>query len=401
MHLTLRSVCAARVAFAAVAPSLVFGLAACSPPAPPPPAPPEVTVAQPERRDVTNYRDFTGNTVAFKRAEVRARVAGFLERMEFTPAEMVEKDQLLFVIEQAPYQARHDQADAAVRSAQANLERARSDLERLEVAVRTNAVSQQDVTRARAEMDQAEASVLSARARLAEARIQLDYTEVRSPIAGMVGRNLVDLGNLVGQGQATLLTTVVALDPIFVYFDLPETLVLRLRADLREAGIDSVEKIDDPVARGYVKFFVGTQVEEGHPHEGHLDFIANSVNAATGTIEVRGVVPNADRTLLPGVFVRVRIPGRLKPNAVLVVERAIGTDLAGKYVMVVGEDNVVAQKYVTLGPREPDGFVVVQSGLEGDETYIVNGMLRARPGFPVSPQRESAAAGAAQTDQQG
>jgi RND family efflux transporter MFP subunit len=380
---------------------LAFGLAACGQPAPPPPAPPEVTVATPLRRDVISYADFTGNTVAFERAEVRARVAGFLERMEFTPSEIVKKNKLLFVIEQAPYQARRDQAEAALRSAQANLERARSDLERLEVAVRTNAVSQQDVTRARAEMDQAEASVLSARARLAEAEIQLDYTEVRSPLAGIVGRNLVDLGNLVGQGDATLLTTVVALDPIFVYFDLPETLVLRLRADLREQGIDSVEKIDDPEVRDYVKFFVGTQVEEGHPHEGHLDFIANSVNAATGTIEVRGVVPNADRTLLPGVFVRVRIPGRLKPDSVLVAERAIGTDLGGKYVMLVGEGNVVEQKYVELGPREPDGFVVVQSGLEGNETYIVKGILRARPGFPVSPQRESEGAAGGRTDQQG
>jgi RND family efflux transporter MFP subunit len=321
--------------------------------------------------------------------------------MKFTPSEIVKKNKLLFVIEQAPYQARRDQAEAALASAQANLERARSDLERLEVAVRTNAVSQQDVTRARAETDQAEASVLSARAQLAEAEIQLAYTEVRSPIAGMVGRNLVDLGNLVGQGQATLLTTVVALDPIFVYFDLPETLVLRLRADLKQQGIDSAEQLDDPEVRDFVKFFVGTQVEEGHPHEGYLDFIANSVNAATGTIEVRGVVPNADRTLLPGVFVRVRIPGRLKPDSVLVAERAIGTDLGGKYVMLVGEGNVVEQKYVELGPREADGFVVVTSGLEGNETYIINGMLRARPGFPVSPQRESEGAGGEQTDQQG
>jgi RND family efflux transporter MFP subunit len=338
------------------------------------------------RRDVTAYQDFTGRTSSVQRAEVRARVPGFLQRMNFAPGDMVKKGQLLFLIEPEPYQAQRDQAEAALKSAEANRDRAQSDLERLEEAIKTNAVSQQDVTRARAELSQAEAAVLNSAALLAQAKIQLAYTEVRSPVAGKVDRNLVDLGNLVGQGEATLLTTVVQVDPLWVYFDLPETIVLQMLADLRKMGIKFTEEGARPDTEGLLKFFVGTQVDEGFPHEGYLDFLSNAVNAATGTVEVRGVVPNDHQLLLPGVFVRVRVPGRLLSDAILVSERAIGTDLGGKYVMVVGEENMVEQRYIELGPREDDGFVVVIDGLEGDEEYIVNGLLRARPGFPVTPE---------------
>ncbi len=373
----------------------VFGLVACGQSEPPAVTPPEVTVAQPERRDVTAYVDFTGRTESVQRAEVRARVPGFLQRMNFQPGDMVKKGQLLFLIEPEPYQAQHAQAKAALKSAEANRDRALSDLERMEEAIKTNAVSQQDVTRARAELAQAEASVLSSGAELAQARIQLEYTEVRSLVSGKVDRNLVDLGNLVGQTQATLLTTVVQMDPLWVYFDLPESFVLQFLADLRDVGIDTPRDIDAE-AQELLTFFVGTQIDEGFPHEGHLNFVSNAVNPATGTVEVRGVVPNKRMLLLPGVFVRVRIPGRLMPDSLVVSERAIGTDLGGKYLMLVADDNVVEQRYVELGPREEDGFVVVTTGLEGDESYIINGILRARPGFPVSPEAEEAAGGGAQ-----
>jgi len=379
--------------WSAVLPLLALGLAGCGQAEPPPPTPPEVTVATPLRRDVTYYNDFTGRTASVQRAEIRARVRGFLERMNFVPGDFVKKGQLLFLIEPEPYQAQHAQAEASLKSAEANRDRANSDLERLEEAIKTNAVSQQDVTRARAELAQAEASVLSSSAELAQAKIQLNYTEVRSPVTGKVDRNLVDLGNLVGQTQATLLTTVVQMNPLWVYFDLPESTVLEFLADLRRMGVESPRDLDDEEVREAVKFFVGTQVDEGFPHEGHLDFLSNTVNAATGTVEVRGVVPNDDLLLLPGVFVRVRVPGRLLPDSILVSERAIGTDLGGKYVMVVGDENVVEQRYIELGPREDDGYVVAVTGLEGDESYIVNGLLRARPGFPVSPAPDEAAGG--------
>jgi RND family efflux transporter MFP subunit len=380
--------------------ALVLGAAACGPSRPPAPAPPQVTVATPLRRDVTFYQDFTGRTASVQRAEVRARVAGFLQRMDFVVGDDVRKGQVLFVIEPEPYRAQRDQAEAAVRSAEANRDRARSDLERLEEAIKTNAVSQQDVTRARAELAQAEAAVLSSQAELARAEIQMEYTEVRSPVAGKVDRNLVDLGNLVGQTEATLLTTVVQMDPLWVYFDLPETTVLQLLSDLRALGVEGVRDLEGEEAREATRFFVATQVEDGFPHQGQLDFLANTVNPATGTVEVRGVVPNEERLLLPGVFVRVRVPGRLMPDSIVVSERAIGTDLGGKYVLVVGVDNVVEQRYVELGPREDDGYVVVTDGLEGDETYIVSGLLRARPGLPVTPKTEEAA-GSAPADRQG
>jgi RND family efflux transporter MFP subunit len=379
---------------------LAVALGACGQPEPPAPKPPEVTVATPLRRDVTFYQDFTGRTASVQRAEVRARVAGFLERMSFAPGDMVKKGQVLFVIEPEPYQAQRDQAEASLRSAEANRDRARSDLERLEEAIKTNAVSQQEVTRARAELAQAEAAVLSSQALLAQAEIQLGYTRVRSPVAGRVDRNLVDLGNLVGQTEATLLTTVVQIDPLWVYFDLPEATVLAFREDLRALGVETLRDLQAEEIREAIRFFVGTQVEEGFPHEGHIDFLSNAVDAATGTVEVRGVVPNDERTLLPGVFVRVRVPGRVMPDSIVVSERAVGTDLGGKYVLVVGDDDVVEQRYVELGPREDDGSVVVTGGLEGDETYIVSGLLRARPGLPVTPQT-GAASGSAPAGGQG
>ena len=309
-----------------------LGALACGQPEPPPPTPPEVSVATPIRRDVTFYQDFTGRTSSVQRAEVRARVPGFLQRMDFVAGDFVKKGQRLFLIEPEPYQAQRDQADAALKAAEANRDRAASDLERLEEAIKTNAVSQQDVTRARAELAQAEASVLNSTALLAQAKIQLQYTDVRSPVAGKVDRNLVDLGNLVGQGEATLLTTVVQMDPLWVYFDLPETIVLQFLGDLRGMGVDSVRDLENEEIREAVRFFVGTQNDEGFPHEGYIDFLSNTVDAATGTVEARGVVPNDDQLLLPGVFVRVRVPGRLMPSSTLVSERAIGTDLGGKYV---------------------------------------------------------------------
>ena len=165
-------------------------------------------------------------------------------------------------------------------------------------------------------------------------------------------------------------------------------------------GVDTSRDLQGEGVREAVRFFVGTQVEEGFAHEGYLDFLANAVDAATGTVEVRGVVPNEEQLLLPGVFVRVRVPGRLMPNSIVVSERAIGTDLGGKYVLVVGDDDVVEQRYVELGPREDDGYVVVTTGLEGDERYIVSGLLRARPGFPVSP-KTAAGAGESAAGSQG
>jgi RND family efflux transporter MFP subunit len=347
------------------------------------PPPPQVTVTTPERRDVQTYAEFTGNTRAIEYAEIRARVPGTLERMLFTPATFVNESDVLFIIEPEPYRAAYDEAQAALAATASELARAESDLERIKQAIQTNAVSQQDLDRAQATRDQAEAAKMGAQARLDDATINLGYTRVRTPVAGQVSRNFVDLGNLVGSGQATLLTTVTRIDPIFVYFDVPEQLVLNFTAARRDTTLTE----EDLSQVGRV--FVATATDTDYPHEGEIDFIDNTVNPATGTIELRAVVENSESILFPGLFVRVRLLGRIRPDAILVHERAIGTDLGGKYVLLVGEDNVVDQRYVVLGPIQDDGTVVIESGLDGNENYIVNGMLRARPGFPVTPQTEA------------
>ena len=209
---------------------------------------------------------------------------------------------------------------------------------------------------------------------------------METPISGQVGRDLVDTGNLVGVGEPTLLTTVTRVQPIFVYFNAPEELILAL-LELRKKG--------ELEGAGLGKVVVATAADEGFPHQGKVDFIDNTVNPATGTIELRAVLPNAEKVLFPGLFVRVRLLMGTNDAALLVQERAIGTDLAGKYVLVVGDENVVEQRHVTLGPVQDDGTVVVEDGLEDTESYVVNGLLRARPGFPVTPQTEAEAKGAA------
>jgi RND family efflux transporter MFP subunit len=347
------------------------------------PPPPQVTVTTPERRDVQLYYEFTGNTRAIEYAEIQARVAGTLDEMRFTPGSFVNRGDVLFIIEPEPYQAAYDEAQASLAAATSELARAESDLERIQQAIQTNAVSQQDLDRAQATRDQAEAAKLGAQARLDNATINLGYTRVTTPVPGQVSRNFVDIGNLVGSGEATLLTTVTRIDPIFVYFDAPEQLVLRFA----EAQRDTTRSRKEVAEAG--RTFVATATDDGFPHEGVIDFIDNVVDPATGTIELRAVVQNPENILFPGLFVRIRVSGTMRPDAILVNERAIGTDLGGKYVLLVGEDNVVEQRYVELGAIQDDGTVVIDSGLEGNERYIVNGMLRARPGFPVTPQTEA------------
>lgn len=359
------------------------------------PPPPQVTVTKPERRDVQRFAEFTGNTRAIEYAEIRARVSGTLEEMRFVPARFVEENDVLFIIEPDVYQAAFDEAQAFVAAARSELARAESDLERIQQAIQTNAVSRQDLDRAQATRDQADAAVLGARARLDQATIDLGYTRVRTPIPGQVSRNFVDLGNLVGAGEATLLTTVTRIDPIFVYFDVPERAVLRLTAAQRDTTLT-----EEQLARvGQV--LVATAEDAGFPHQGKVDFIDNTVNPATGTIEARALVANAENILFPGLFVRLRVLGAIGRDAILVHERAIGTDLGGKYVLLVRDDNVVEQRYVVRGPVQDDGTVVIEEGLDGSESYIVNGMLRARPGFPVTPQTEAEVAAMAQTDAEG
>jgi len=355
----------------------VFLLGCGGPPETVAPPPPEVTVATPIQRDVTVFQEFVGTTQARESVEIRARVQGFLDRIAFEPSTFVRKGDLLFVIEPEPYQALRDRAEAGIKAAEAGLRRAESDLDRLEQAVETNAVSQQEVTRARAERDQASAALLETQAALTTAEIQLEYTTVESPIDGLVSRNLVDLGNLVGAGEATLLTTVRRIDPIFAYFEVSERFVAQ---QLEKSGGHKDPGTGDEIPATLVLMETGLEIE------GKVDAVDNTVDPATGTIQLRAVFPNSDAKIFPGFFIRVRLPGEFLENALLVEETALGTDLGGRYVMVVGDGDVVEKRYIEPGPLQGDKTRVVLEGLEPGERYITVGLQRARPGMPVTPK---------------
>jgi len=344
---------------------------------PPPPPPPTVTISKPVIKDVTNYYDFTGNTAAIEFVEIRARVEGFLESIHFKESDIVKNNELLFLIDPSEYIARRDEALADLKAAKAELERAQVDLERVQEAIKTNAVSEREVSTRRAQRDKADAAVKGAQAALIEAEIKLGYTRVSSPITGRTSRKMVDLGNLVGAEEKTLLTTVVRMDPMYVYFNVSELILLEVLE-----GKPVKEKRDPDVP-----FFVGLANQEGHPIEGNLDYIDNIVDPETGTIKVRGVIPNPDQAVLPGMFVRVRTPARKQKDAILVKEIAIGTDIAGKYILIVGKDNIVEQRDVKMGPLFEDMRVIAE-GIEPGEEYIIDGLLDARPGKPVTPQTE-------------
>jgi RND family efflux transporter MFP subunit len=369
---------------------------------------PEVTVSQPVVRPVQPFVDFTGTTRSTESVEIRARVGGVLEQQLFSSSDIVDAGDVLFVIEQEQYEAARDEAVAFMRSAVADSALKESNLERIQIAIETNAVSRQDLDRALAERDAAVAAVLGARARLSRAQLDYEYTTVRTPITGQVGRRLVDPGNLVGYTDQTLLTTVNAMEPIYVFFNAPEWVVLRMLRALEEGetGEDDTSVMDTVIEgdgeldesavqaqKQVVKVLVGTAADEDRfPFEGYINFIGNTVDPSTGTIELRALFDNADHLLFPGLFVRVRVLALEAEDALLVDERAIGTDLGGKYMYLVGEGNIVERRYVTVGQPQPDGTIVIEDGLDADATYISNGLLRARPGLPVTPMTEEAVA---------
>jgi RND family efflux transporter MFP subunit len=358
---------------------LALNLVGCGSEAPPQRQAPPVTVGQPTVSTVKEYALFTGFSQAVESADVVARVAGTLETVDFEASSVVKKGQLLFTIEKTKYKALRDAAEASLHSAEADLLRAETELKRVEKASRSRAVSEMDVDRARADRDMAIAAVALARANLDEAELNYSYTDVVSPLDGVVSRRLVDAGNLVGQSGPTQLTRVNKLQPIYVYFHAPESVILGFLADRPKNLSEEVEREKGAEAR------VALANEEGYPHVGHIDYIDNEVDSRTGTIEVRIVLENKRLEIFPGLFVRIKISGAEIENAVQVPETAIGTDLGGKYVLTVGENNIVEQKYVVLGEPQDGGLIHIKEGLEGAETIIVNGLVFARPGLPVTP----------------
>ncbi len=338
--------------------------------------PPEVTVATPEVRTVTEDSYFTGKTASTDVVELRARVQGFLETAPFKEGDFVKKDQVLFTIEREQFEAALAAAEAKKQQSEARLKLTEANLVRANQLVGDKAITVEEYQTRIAERDAAKAQIAHDDADIRQAQINLDYTVIHSPIDGRVSRRSVDPGNLVGSGESTLLATVVGMNPMYVYFDVSEKAVMDL---IRWVATHGKESLGDSH-----EAHIQLPGEEGYPHKGQLDYLDNRVDPTTGTAVVRAVFSNDKGLLYPGVYAQVRIPGRTIENAVIVEEQAIGTDLDGKYLLVVKPDNLVERRRVTLGPRF-DKQIVVFKGLEPAERYIVVGLQKARPGAPVRP----------------
>jgi multidrug efflux system membrane fusion protein len=344
-----------------------------------PPPPPPVKVARPVVRPVTDYLELTGSASALASVDLVARVPGYLESVNFTDGSVVDKGALLFVIEPAPYEADVKLAEATVAQQQAQLIRAREEYDRQLRLVKQSASSQANLEKWLAERNSAAAAVDQARANLDTARINLGYTKVTAPFTGRIGRHLVDTGNLVGTPSPTKLATLEQIEPIYVYFSVDEPNVLRIHAMIRERGLGPAD-----VKR--MRVFAGVQTDKGYPHEGRLDFVDTGLDPSTGTLEVRAVFPNSDHVLLPGVFVRVRLPVGHDERALLVSNRALGVDQSGSYLLVVNADDVVEQRAVDTGALLDD-MRVITGGLAKTDWVVVEGLQRATPGTKVTVTR--------------
>jgi RND family efflux transporter MFP subunit len=343
---------------------------------PPPPA--KVEVAVPVQRSFTRYLEATGNTAAIKNVDLVARVQGFLQSINYKDGAFVKEGTSLFTIEPDTYKLKLEQAQAAESGSQASLRQAEADFKRQQELVQRQAVSQATLDTSTSTRDNAQANLLQAQVNTKIAAVNYGYTNVVAPFDGVVSAHLVSVGELVGASSPTQLATIVSLDPIYVNFNVNEQDVLRIREEARRRGMTPDDLRQLPVE-------VGLQTETGFPHKGKLDYAAATLNQSTGTLPVRGVLPNSDRALLPGFFVRVRVPMDQVQNALFVPDVALGSDQAGRYVLIVNGENIVEQRKVRVGPLE-GGLRVIEDGLKADDRVITAGLLRAIPGQKVDPQ---------------
>jgi RND family efflux transporter MFP subunit len=350
--------------------------------APPPPA---VTVANPSRRAVTDQDEYVGRFVAIDSVEIRAKVSGYLDRVDFTDGQTVKQGDLLFTIDKRPFQTVLDQAKANLAQARANLAFTEADLNRGAALVKERTITEQTFDQRTQAKRVAEASVQAQEAAVRQASLDLEFTELKAPVAGRIGDRRVSPGNLVTggtTGNTTMLATIVSMDPIWFEFTFDEASYLRYQRLAKggremaspDAGVVvALKLLDEPDFR----------------HKGRMDFVDNAIDRSSGTIRGRAVFSNPDGVFTPGMFARVQVPGSPSYTALLVPDAAIGTEQARKYVLVVDSENTVRIKYVTLG-QVSGNLRVLKSGIDENDRVVVNGLMRARPNVKVNPQQEGA-----------
>jgi RND family efflux transporter MFP subunit len=345
---------------------------------PPPAAPkaPEVVVTLPVYEEITDHEDFTGQTEAVTSIEIRARVTGYLKTVHFEDGAEVEAGDRLFEIDPPYYQAEFDRNDGAVAQAEARVSRLRADYARAESLHPTGVITKEQFDLVSGDLAEAEASLKSAKAALKIARVNLGYCDIRSPISGRLSQPFIDPGNLV-IGDETILTSIVAQEPMHVNFDIDERTMLRLR---RLEGAKTAREASMPVLMGLAD-------EEGYPHRGVLNFEENQLDSSTGTLRVRAVFPNPERLLSPGMFVRVRVPIGEPYRALLVPEPALGADQGQKFIYVVDDKNEVSYRRVQVGKLHGQ-LRVITKGVSAGERVVINGLQRVRPGAKVEPKLE-------------
>ncbi|MEZ5901159.1 MAG: efflux RND transporter periplasmic adaptor subunit [Hyphomicrobiaceae bacterium] len=351
----------------------------------PPPAP-AVTVSRPVSKVVADFDEYVGRFAAVDYVEVRARVSGYLDKIQFTDGQLVKADETLFTIDRRPFEAALEQVKAARAQAEANLAYADSELKRGDQLVKGSTITQQIYDQRVQAYNVAQAAVTAQDAAVKQAELDLQFTELKAPVAGRIGDRRVSVGNLVtggSGGSTTLLATIVSIDPIRFEFTMDEQSYVRFMS-AHEPAMANASTKSVPVALKLIG-------ETDFGHQGKIDFIDNAIDRSSGTIRVRAEFANADGKLTPGMFGRIKVPNSAPATALLVPDTAIGTEQVRKFVYAVGEDNVAKPKYVTLGP-EIDGMRVVTAGLTADDLIVVNGLMRIRPGSKVSPQQSTAQA---------